>query len=111
MGPGIERGALELKGRRTFAAQPLRNATVAEWAWAAGVYEGEGSAHANGRNRTKHDIQIRVTQKDTHILRVLKQFCGGSILPEKRASILNLSGNNARRFVRHTWKWLSPRRQ
>ena len=84
--------------------------SVVQIAWAAGLYEGEGSVHgANGH-------QVSLMQKDTWILRRLQEFFGGTLRlklngPGKSISAWTLSGARARGFLMTIYKFLSPRRQ
>ena len=80
-------------------------------AWAAGLYEGEGSVHgASG-------YQVSLTQKDPWILYKLQLLFGGSLRLKlngdisKSISAWTLSGARARGFLLTMYKFLSPRRQ
>lgn len=86
-------------------------------AWAAGIYEGEGSAI--GRDNTTY---VQVAQKDPWLLHKMKGFFGGSLYYRKKPSILNgheyppipswnISGGRARGFLMTIYPFLSPRRQ
>lgn len=92
--------------------------TVLEIAWAAGVYEGEGSCQPNATGK-HHRIGASVRQKDQWILERLRVRFGGGI--GKRTSRLKgkthttaawyITGPRARAFLMTIYAFLSPRRK
>jgi hypothetical protein len=75
-------------------------------AWAAGVYEGEGTC---GRNS-----EVSVTQKDRWILERLQYLFGGHICksgPSRTCSLWQISGSRGRGFLMTIFSFLSPRRK
>ena len=78
--------------------------TIREIAWAAGVYEGEGSFSGS---------QALVIQKDPWILhKLLEVFNFGSIRPHgDNCYQWGVSGQNARQFLLTIFTELSPRRK
>lgn len=73
-------------------------------AWAAGIYEGEGTA--NGAH-------IGVSQKNKALLIVLKNLFGGTISPMGSRPIYqwHISGTRAREFAMTIYRFLTPHRQ
>ena len=75
-------------------------------AWAAGIYEGEGTPTVGA---------IVISQKDPWILHELQKLWGGSVnyYTHRSYGIFHwrISGENARTFVAHIWIFLSPRRK
>lgn len=95
---------------------PSLHPTLTDLAWAAGIYEGEGSTDINAAA-----IRVTVTQKDPWLLHRLRQFFGGSVRIEQRATLYRgtyraigrwyLRGARARGFLLTVFSWLSPRRR
>jgi hypothetical protein len=71
-------------------------------AWAAGVFEGEGSIN-------RHNL--RVAQKDHWLLVKLQALFGGSVYPRAACSEWHLSGSRARGFALTIFSFMSPRRK
>lgn len=89
-------------------------ASTADIAWAAGIFEGEGSIvrTKNGPNSTIE--RIIVPQKDTWILHKLHSLFGGSVdgpYPSRPISMWRLNGARARGFAQTVFSFLSPRRR
>lgn len=100
--------------KRGLLPDILPNASEVVVAWAAGIYEGEGSV--SGSTRTLGSIHIKIGQKDPWLLERLREHFGGIVGPLKRraygsVSYWELSGRRCRGFVRCIWPYLSPRRQ
>ena len=82
-------------------------------AWAAGIFEGEGSFAHSGLRR----IRATVSQKDEWILLRLQQFFGGAIALVHRNDgkpnyfTWTVTGSSARWFIASIESWLSPRRR
>ena len=101
---------------------PTRTATKLEIAWAAGIYEGEGTCcekpttrKYKGRIYHSSADYLSVTQKDQEILYRLRDLFGGSVyeyivngLPCSRWTI---HGQRARNFAMAVYPWLSSRRK
>jgi len=83
-----------------------------EVAWAAGVYEGEGTCRNAGK--TKRGIMISVTQKDPEILHRLRDLFGGSVRDNGTGNgihVWDACGDRARVFLGMIYEWLSARRK
>lgn len=73
---------------------PVLTPTCRDIAWAAGVFEGEGSCVASGTNRTSFTADV--SQKDPELLYRLRDLFGGSV------KLYNVG--NERRFLCHMWR-------
>jgi hypothetical protein len=87
--------------------------TIRDIAWAAGIYEGEGTCY-----RKEGHCQVRVIQKDRWMPERMRDLFGGGVTPFARAKGLskdylawNASGARARGFLQTIFPLLSPRRQ
>ena len=88
-------------------------------AWAAGIWEGEGSlrraiytAEAQIIGKQNRTFRVSVVQKDREILYRLKEKFGGQISPaESGCSQWNVSGAAARGFLMTIYSFLSKRRK
>lgn len=99
MGKGLN------KRPRPGARGPTRAPMFTDIAWAAGIYEGEGSCNKKG---------IRVYQKDPWLLYRLQELFGGAVHLRPSAKGVwdwDVAGVYGRNFVAAIWPWLSPRRQ
>lgn len=86
--------------------------SLLDLAWAAGIWEGEGSICASKTGR--FSFSTRVIQKDKWILLRLQELFGGSIGVHSRSSDchhLCVSGTRARGFIYTIFTFLSPRRR
>jgi hypothetical protein len=111
---------------------PTEQPTTKDIAWAAGVYEGEGTCNFHvcgnrGTNRngsTYQVIQMSVAQKDSWLCHRLRDLFGGAVrvINSKTGSIKNpdarcnyhrwdLSGTRALGFLQTIYIFLSPRRK
>lgn len=81
-----------------------RHPTLMEIAWAAGIYEGEGSAGYSG---------ISVGQRDRWILDKYQMLFGGHVKydPKVEMHYWRASGTRARGFLMTIYSFLSPWRQ
>lgn len=99
---------------------PIAHPTMSDLAWAAGIYEGEGSVH--GAN-VRHCITVTVAQKDPWLLHKLAALFGGRVFkcqPKSREDgrfscdyihRWDLGGARARGFAYTIFSFLSPRRR
>lgn len=91
-------------------------------AWAAGVYEGEGSCVRSGKG--KNSFCVSVAQKDPELLYRLRDLFGGSVkeYPNNRGTKFTngksftvfawrVSGNYARLFLAVIYSYLTTRRK
>ena len=85
--------------------EATRSPTVCDIAWAAGVFEGEGTCGYWG--------SASVTQKDTWVLIRLKALFGGSIQRNysNGCSRWSATGTRARGFLMTVYLFLSPKRK
>jgi hypothetical protein len=72
-------------------------------AWAAGIYEGEGTCRMNGG--------VSVPQKGIWLIERLRDFFGGSIGHDGTVWKWYVSGERGRAFLDAIYSYLSPRRQ
>ena len=84
--------------------------TLLDITWAAGIYEGEGSALVAKKQRS---ASISVPQKDDWLLLRLKRLFGGSIYrnANRPCALWYITGARARGFATTIFSFLSPRRQ
>jgi hypothetical protein len=95
---------------------PLKRCSSLEIAWAAGIYEGEGSCSSVNRC-----LNIEVNQKDPWILYKLRDLFGGTVKQYNQHANAIKPGNNsfkwyitgslARGFAYTVFTYLSPRRR
>lgn len=92
-------------------------ASEAEWAWAAGFYEGEGTLIMHGQNR---GYQFQIGQKDPEPLNRFQQIagCGAIYGPYENGTPNRIvysyritKARNVLWVVSNMWEWLSVRRQ
>lgn len=86
--------------------EPKSSQSPEEVAWAAGIYEGEGTVSRGSA--------VSVTQKDPWLLYQLQILYGGNVSQyDKRSGAYRwiLYGKSARYFLNSVWHWLSPRRR
>lgn len=88
---------------------PTLHPNLLNLAWAAGIFEGEGSVNSNG-------FSLQVYQKDPHILHQLRNWFGGSVRVRKNGTYepihtWTLCGARARGFAQSIFSFLSPRRR
>jgi hypothetical protein len=102
--------------------QPRLTPSDLDIAWAAGVYEGEGSCSKGGHG--KRSFVLSVAQKDPEVLYRLRDLFGGSVreYPNNRGNLATgnqpftifawrLCGDGARMFVAMTYSYLTARRK
>ena len=82
-------------------------------AWAAGIYEGEGSLAV--APHSPNSVQINVGQKQRWLLDRLRDLFGGSVLERQMNDQpffeWKVSGARARGFLMTIYTFMSPRRQ
>ncbi|KKM91634.1 hypothetical protein LCGC14_1226630 [marine sediment metagenome] len=93
--------------------EATKNPMLSDIAWAAGLYEGEGSCHYHPRG-TAH---IEIAQKGTEILHWMKELFGGRVTTLSSSASPNqihrwvATGARARGFALTIYTWLSSRRR
>ena len=90
--------------------EATRIPTPIDIAWAAGIYEGEGTC----RVRRSEAIELSVTQKDPEILYRLRDWFGGKVCDNgahNGVHIWCVYGNHARIFLTLCYPRLSARRR
>jgi hypothetical protein len=95
----------------------VRRPTAIEVAWAAGIYEGEGSCVTAGEKRNSFDV--RICQKDPELLYRLRDLFGGSVKSYDRKfngvvrpiSHWKISGDRGRTFIGVIYPFLTARRK
>src|SRR3990167_1975682 len=102
------------KSMRGTPREQMRPSTM-HIAWAAGIYEGEGTCSFSGTSE-----QVRVTQKRPYILSMLQCLFGGTVvtrnfpgntLSSNPLSVWTISGARARGFMMTIYTFLSPYRR
>ncbi len=86
--------------------------TEIDIAWAAGIYEGEGTCRLCGYN--KRSFMATVVQKDPELLYRLRDWFGGSLQGNSNLSgayAWNICGDRARIFVALIYKFMTARRR
>ena len=86
-----------------------------EWAWAAGIFEGEGCFAAYGTRRQR--LTMRVAMTDLDVLTRYALIVGGHVTgPYKYDEIRKphyvcaINGDVALEALSHFWSWLGERR-
>lgn len=125
MTKGPIRSRLERAGyaRRSPMAQgwadpkrrPLEHPSVLDIAWAAGVYEGEGSVVVPESPYGMRTPVVSLTQKDKWLCPRLRTLFGGTVKQNTKQNgsydYWRLTGPRALGFLLTIYKFLSPRRQ
>lgn len=86
--------------------------TLIDIAWAAGIYEGEGTCRLCGK--TKRGFMVSVTQKDPEILYRLRDWFGGSARDNGAGTgvhVWDICGDRARIFIALIYEYLAARRK
>jgi hypothetical protein len=96
--------------------EPTKVPTAIDIAWAAGIFEGEGSCVASGHE--KKSFSVTVSQKDPELLYRLRDMFGGGIKlyntgKERRFPIYywHLCGDRGRAFIGVVYPFLTARRK
>jgi hypothetical protein len=118
MHPGNQRCRACHNARRTAGLHATEHPTALDIAWAAGIFEGEGSCYRSPNSST---ARCRVAQNDRWLLDRLRAMFGGSVqVLAQVGSGLNrkavahgwhISGERARGFLMTIYVFLSPRRK
>ena len=107
-------GFLKFRRAHQIRLLPSRHPTTQQIAWAAGVYEGEGSASATRtKNKPWIGIVVSVSQKDSWLVTELRSLFGGSVYKRSNRNCFDwtICGALGRGFLMTIYKFLSPRRQ
>jgi hypothetical protein len=87
--------------------------TPVDIAWAAGIFEGEGTCPR--RSKSNRTTTASVTQKDLWLLHRMQSLFGGTVrqYPQKEGTYgrWSCSGERARGFVMTIYTLMSPRRR
>lgn len=85
--------------------------TAVDIAWAAGIYEGEGTCRLCGH--TKRGFMVSLPQKDPELLYWLRDWFGGSIrgLSKSGCQTWEICGDRARIFIALIYRFLTARRK
>src|ERR1700677_4668129 len=96
--------------------EAIKVPTAIDIAWAAGIYEGEGSCSI--KTGSAGSYSIRVSQKDPELLYRLRDFFGGTVkfykVGAKRAfecHCWSVNGDKARGFLAAIYPFLTARRK
>lgn len=97
----------------------VRKPTAIDVAWAAGIYEGEGSCITNHNGTGNKSFVVSVNQKDPELLYRMREMFGGSIklCNRKFNGILRpiyhwkICGDRARAFIFTVYPFLTARRK
>lgn len=104
---------LSVDWNKNLALRPIWHPTTHDIAWAAGIYEGEGSL-ATAKHSPNH-IQINVGQKERWLTDRLRDLFGGSVCERQMNGqpfyTWLVSGVRARGFLLTIYTFMSPRRQ
>lgn len=82
-----------------------------ELAWAAGLFDGEGSASNNRRTATTSSIKLSVGQKDRRVLDRFHAAVGVGTVYGPRAGMYYYQAHSlesVQAVVAMLWQWLSP---
>jgi hypothetical protein len=109
-----ERGVLRVNGnygKMKPGLEATESPTLMQIAWAAGLFEGEGSCCRVAR----HSAQVHLGQKDRWVIDRMRALFGGNI-SERQINgrpfyEWQVSGTRARGFLMTMFSFLSPRRQ
>lgn len=86
--------------------------TEIDIAWAAGIYEGEGTCRLVGK--TKRGFMASVVQKDPELLYRLRDWFGGSVRDngaKAKVKIWDCCGDRARIFIALIYRFMTARRR
>lgn len=101
--------------RRPSELDASAHPTTLDIAWAAGLFEGEGTAFRSGQTRPggKHySVSANIAQKDRWILDKAQTFFGGRVATSHpKTAVWWVTGTRARAFLYTIFTFLSPRRR
>jgi hypothetical protein len=86
--------------------------TALDVAWAAGIFEGEGTVRLCGR--TKRGLMVSIPQKDPELLYWLRDWFGGSVgrpTPKNCCHTWSICGDRCRMFLGLTYEFFTSRRK
>lgn len=102
---------MEFGRRLKPGLEAIESPTLLQLAWAAGIFEGEGSCVPVN----KSSCQVNVSQKDRWVCDRMKALFGGSITERKMNGQpfydWHIHSARARGFLMTMFTFLSPRRQ
>lgn len=78
-----------------------KSPTVKEIAWAAGIYEGEGTSFRVGN---KYGPAVHITQKDPWLLYKLEELFGGNVTAKMKSNAYG-----GKEFSIYRWQAYGPR--
>jgi hypothetical protein len=109
----LQRGVRTCSTRVNALAAPTVRPGLRDIAWAAGLYEGEGSCSRSGSGRRSWaGMTVRVSQKDVECLLRLRDLFGGRVGREHAgAHNWSLCGARARGFILTIYAFLTMRRK
>jgi len=84
--------------------------TEIDIAWAAGIYEGEGTCRLAGK--TKRGIMVQIVQKDPELLYRLRDWFGGSVSGIRKGTACHsydACGDRARIFLALVYEFMTAR--
>lgn len=112
---GVERRSPMARGWADPKRRPTEHPTVIDIAWAAGVYEGEGSVSYTQSGYGNRMPFVSITQKDQWLCARLRALFGGTVLQNTKQNgsydYWRLTGPRGVGFLMTIYKFLSPRRQ
>src|ERR1700677_1057295 len=101
------------KGKRWVGFDATKAPTATDVAWAAGIYEGEGTCST--KRKGANSFSVTVSQKDPELLGRLREWFGGSVICFKNGKFechrWAVSGDRARVFLACIYPFLTARRK
>jgi hypothetical protein len=96
--------------------------TEAEWAWAAGLFEGEGTILASLKNGRWRKLELQLKMTDEDVVRRFHSIVGGRMFGpyqyqqddgshRKEWWLWRSDGVDPARILRTMWPWLGVRRR
>lgn len=104
-------------GAKQFKHSPTEVPTEEDWAWFAGIFEGEGYVtgyrKGSGSRSPHRGFYVGVTQKDRWLLDRLSRLFGGGVYTHGKTGCFRwgLWGHRGAELMRAIYPRLSPRRQ